>query len=220
MSEANAISLVFIIMIMVIVGISILTTTCSYIFTSVAKMKCMKKAGEKGWKGWVPFYDDFIMYKIVGLNGFWVLIRVFASIISLIEIISIIVMLFMLKDDLQVYMEDYNYNSSSIESEYNISTSKSSNSSEVMQDARYYLENDLMNQPKYTLISAYFSIINLVIRVAGVAMFVLRIFFAIKIAKAFDLKGGYVAGVILLPTIFLLIIGFGKSKYVGDYKAA
>lgn len=220
MSESNAISLVFIITIMVIVGISIISTTISYILTSVAKMKCIKKAGEKGWKGWIPFYNDFIMYKIVGLNGFWVLIRVFASIMSSIYLISVIFTLFMLNDDLQVYMEDYNYNSSRIESSYNISTSKSSNSSEAIQDARYYLNNDLIHQPKYTIISAFLSIISFAIRFASIATFVLRIFFAIKIAKAYDLKGGYVAGVILVPTIFLLIIGFGKSKYVGEYKAA
>ena len=39
------------------------------------------------------------------------------------------------------------------------------------------------------------------------------------ICKAFNLNGGYIAGMILLPGIFLLVIGFGKSEYVGKYVA-
>ena len=62
------------------------------------------------------------------------------------------------------------------------------------------------------------TIINILRRITVIGAFIINIFFAIKITKAYNLKGGYVAGVILLPAIFLLIIGFGKSKYVGDYK--
>ena len=40
---------------------------------------------------------------------------------------------------------------------------------------------------------------------------------AIRLARVFGKGGGYIAGLILIPDIFLMILGFGKAKY--DKKA-
>ena len=37
----------------------------------------------------------------------------------------------------------------------------------------------------------------------------------IKLAKAFGKGGGFTAGLILLPSIFTLILGFGSAQYIG-----
>ena len=52
MSESNIVSLSFLIVIIAITLISIGSYIISYIFNSVAYMKCIQKTGEKGWKGW------------------------------------------------------------------------------------------------------------------------------------------------------------------------
>ena len=175
-----------------------------YILYSVGKMKCMQKAGEKGWKAWIPYYSDYLMYKIVGLNGFLVLIRIFQSILTIISVIIAIFTLIFFKDDLITYYNDYNssYNSGST------TYSESKTRNEV---------NGILNQSKYNGIRILSSIVEGFGRIASIAAFIVNIFFAIKISKAYGLSGGYIAGMILIPGIFLLIIGFGKSKYVGEY---
>lgn len=42
---------------------------------------------------------------------------------------------------------------------------------------------------------------------------VLAILIAVKLAKAFGKGGGFIAGLILLPYVFYLILGFGKAQY-------
>ena len=76
-----------------------------------------------------------------------------------------------------------------------------------------------MKQSEYAGIKILDSMIYLLRWMFSVGMFVVNIFFAIKICNAFNLNGGYIAGMILLPGIFLLVIGFGKSEYVGKYVA-
>ena len=49
---------------------------------------------------------------------------------------------------------------------------------------------------------------------------ILSIVMAIKTGKAFDKSTGFIVGLALFPYIFELILGFGSSKYVGDYKEA
>lgn len=44
---------------------------------------------------------------------------------------------------------------------------------------------------------------------------VILIMLYIKLAKAFGKSGGFAAGLILLNTIFMLILAFDSSKYVG-----
>ncbi|MBR2709992.1 hypothetical protein IKE72_02850 [Candidatus Saccharibacteria bacterium] len=43
-----------------------------FIITVIASWKIFKKAGEPGWKALIPFYNYYILYKIVGMKGwFW-----------------------------------------------------------------------------------------------------------------------------------------------------
>lgn len=46
------------------------------------------------------------------------------------------------------------------------------------------------------------------------------IYTGIKTGKAFGKSTGFIVGLILLTNIFELILAFGSSKYVGDYKEA
>ena len=47
---------------------------------------------------------------------------------------------------------------------------------------------------------------------------VLDIMLSIKMAKSFGKGAGFALGLIFLPNIFTLILGFGKSEYVGTAK--
>ena len=55
-----------------------------YIITIIATWRIFKKAGEPGWKSLIPIYNYYIMFKIVGMSGwFWaeLVIVIIASII-------------------------------------------------------------------------------------------------------------------------------------------
>lgn len=45
-----------------------------YLFQAVAYYKFFEKAGEKGWIGFIPFYNYYIHLKIVGRPNWWVLL--------------------------------------------------------------------------------------------------------------------------------------------------
>lgn len=52
-------------------GIMAIALVC-WILTIIASWKIFKKAGEPGWKAIIPIYNLYIMYKIVGMAGwFW-----------------------------------------------------------------------------------------------------------------------------------------------------
>lgn len=53
----------------------------------------------------------------------------------------------------------------------------------------------------------------------SVTLLVIDIKLAIALAKAFGKGTGFIIGLVLLPNIFQLILGFGSAKYVG-YKNA
>lgn len=69
--------------------------------------------------------------------------------------------------------------------------------------------SDYKKLPNYIII----SVIVLV-----VIMTVIDIIKAIKLGKAFGKKKGFIVGLILLGPIFEIILGMGKSKYIGNYK--
>ena len=92
----------------------------------VANWKIVTKAGEKGWKSIIPFYNLYIFTKIVDGNGWKFLLL-------LIPIVDI----------------------------------------------------------------------------------VYGIMLDVRLAKAFGKGGGFIAGLILLPNIFTLILGFGSAEYLG-----
>ncbi|MBO5348261.1 MAG: hypothetical protein J6A89_00325 [Clostridia bacterium] len=48
----------------------------------VGMWKCFEKAGEKGWKALIPFYNWYIMYKISGMNPMWFIVNIVAWFVS------------------------------------------------------------------------------------------------------------------------------------------
>ena len=56
------------------------------------------------------------------------------------------------------------------------------------------------------------AIISVVLSIAAA---ILGIVFYVKLAKAYGKGGGFAVGLIFLNPIFLLILGLGKSEYVG-----
>jgi hypothetical protein len=43
------------------------------LLTIIGVWKMFTKAGEKGWKSIIPFYNTYILFKIAGYNGWWFL---------------------------------------------------------------------------------------------------------------------------------------------------
>ena len=192
-----------------------------YVMKSLGYMKCLQKAGKPTWKAWVPFYNDFTMYKIVGLKSFLVIFKVISAIITVIYLIVYFGIVGQMLNDAD---DIINNASSSYYSTNNSTLNKKSNSAyynnsykRPTTSAKYDEELDEI-MDSYLGKTAGIMILSVVDSLLGIGIFVINIFFAIKISKAYGLGGGYIAGMILLPTIFILIIGFGKSQYKGDYK--
>lgn len=54
------------------------------IISYIGKWKCFEKAGEKGWKAIIPFYNSAILYKISGMNPNWVFVDIASWLMSII----------------------------------------------------------------------------------------------------------------------------------------
>ena len=131
-----------------------------YILLVIAWWKLFTKAGEKGWKAIIPFYNFYTQCKLTWApKFFWIIIglAVLSGILGA-----------------------------------------------VMQN----------------MTGTGAVIVNLVSLAASIAIIVLSIISEYKLAKAYGHGGGYTVGLVFLNFIFMLILGFGKSKYVGDWKPA
>ena len=61
------------------------------ILTIIGQWKMFKKGGEAGWKSLIPFYSQYTLCKLVGVNPWWILIVFGAGLISgMIPILSFI----------------------------------------------------------------------------------------------------------------------------------
>ena len=73
--------------------------------------------------------------------------------------------------------------------------------------------------PWWILIVALSPILNIVPLIGTLAQFAVVVYFTIllnvSLARAFKKEDGFAAGLILLPPVFYLILGFGKDEYVG-----
>ena len=135
-----------------------------YILLIIACWKIFEKAGEKGWKSLIPFYNIYIMYKIVDMkNWFWAVLAV--------TIVGSIIM--------------------GIDGTSSIMTGADAQS---------------VNIGAHPLT----IIVMLVELVVGVWASIL---YAWRTSKVFGHDIGYCLGLLFLPQIFQLILGFGKSKY-------
>ena len=56
-------------------------------------------------------------------------------------------------------------------------------------------------------------VVSLILLIAGAIVGIIQ---CVKLSKAFGHGGGYAVGLIFLAPIFMLILAFGKSQYVGN----
>ncbi|MBP3708709.1 MAG: hypothetical protein J6J36_08980 [Clostridia bacterium] len=175
------------------ITMAIVMLIVSYVVEAIAFRACMKKAGVEGWKAFIPVYNLYVMYKTVGLNGF---LSVFRAIYIIAEIIIVIsTMSFMGKlDDL---VSESKKAEKSIISAIEVSNSAKKVEKEV--------EEFTGNLLSVTILSY----------VGSIGAFIVGIFFAIKMRTAYNLPGGFIAGLIIVPVIFYFIVGFGKYEYQG-----
>ena len=156
--------------------------------TIVSLWHCFKKAGEKGWKALIPFYNYYTLYKISGMKGSFV-------------VVNILVFCFDKVKDIVKYilqMSIANYISSN-------SYMNTLTSSEIIKNAGA--------QSLYNI----FMIISIIVVGLEIAELVVMIIMDVKFCKAFGLGGGYIALMILVPVVCLPIVAFNKNiKYVGN----
>lgn len=56
-----------------------------YALYVVGLWKVFKKAGEDGWKALIPFYNTYVLIKIVGLSWWWFLLAVAPTLVGLVS---------------------------------------------------------------------------------------------------------------------------------------
>ena len=128
-----------------------------WVFQIIAYWKMFTKAGVPGWKSIIPFYNQYIMYKLTWKTSwFW---------------ISLIVAVV-----------------------YGVFTS---------------LNQSFPDNMLYAVLLLISAVIALVITIISYH----------KISKAYGHGAGYTVGMLFLWPIFVLILGYGKSQYIGPDKA-
>ena len=183
-----------------------------YVMTSLGYMGCMKKAGVETWKAWIPVYNEYTMYKIVNLKSFLIIFKIIYIVIEIVYLSFTF-----------AYIQDISEKSDNIVNSYRssnyVTTRNEGNriiTSVSTPTYSYDDEEELLNS--VGSMSIGLLVFSLLSSAFGIAIFVVGILFAINISKAYGLGGGTIAGMILIPNIFILIIGFGSSKYQGTYK--
>lgn len=124
-----------------------------YLASAIAMWNIFVKAGEKGWKGFVPFYNTFILFKISwSVKWFWTALALF--------VVAIVV-------------------------------------------------SNLSSRGNQSL----FVVFLVITIVCAVALFLVNCLAMYKLSFAFGKGAGFTVGLIFLNIIFMLILGFGSSKY-------
>jgi hypothetical protein len=77
-----------------------------------------------------------------------------------------------------------------------------------------YIQTKVLQRPNYWIWLYIGAIITSFIFIGLIAIIVLLIMDTIRLAKVFGKSDGFVAGLILLPIIFIPMLAFGDSKYV------
>ncbi len=141
-----------------------LTAAIMFILLMVAHWKMFTKAGEKGWKALIPFYSDYILYKLV-----WTGRNFFVFLVSCVGMVLFNILNFtFLNVDGMLYLIPRN--------------------------------------------NFFFTIL------ASVSSFILfgwYLIVNIKTALAYGKGIFFALGLVLMPSIFTLILGFGKAEYKG-----
>ena len=183
-----------------------------YVMTSLGYMGCMKKAGVETWKAWIPVYNEYTMYKIVNLKSFLIIFKIIYIVVEIVYLSFTF-----------AYIQDISEKSDNMVNSYRnsnyVTTKNEVNRVITLVSTPTYSyddEEELLNS--VGSMSIGLLVFSLLSSAFGIAIFVVGILFAINISKAYGLGGGTIAGMILIPNIFILIIGFGSSKYQGTYK--
>lgn len=130
------------------------------IVSIVAIWKMYKKAGEHGWACIVPFYNNYVFYRMTWGNGWMFLLPVALA---------------------------FGYTFSLL----------------------FLIFSGLAGEAILSLIMTLLAI------GCGIASVVIYIITLHKLSKAFGHGVGFTLGLLFLPIIFYIILGFGSSKYVG-----
>ena len=126
---------------------SVLLGLLFYILIAVAAWRIMVKAGEPGWKGIIPVYNIYSLYKISWKTNMFLVLELLSSIIQ------------------------------------------SASDGFLL------------------------SFVGWICSVAGLVIGIMGLH---KVSKAFGHGAGFTLGLIFLNPIFLLILGFGSSQYLGN----
>lgn len=81
------------------------------------------------------------------------------------------------------------------------------------------VENHMVDSPLYDSgqFDGYLSVMDTCCAVLLIILAVLTIVQRVKLAKAFGASGGFAVGLVLIPDLFLLILGFGRQyQYVRE----
>ena len=81
------------------------------------------------------------------------------------------------------------------------------------------VENQMLDSPLYDSgqFDGYLSVMDTCCAILLIILTVLTIVQRVKLAKAFGASGGFAVGLVLIPDLFLLILGFGKQyQYVRE----
>ncbi len=183
-----------------------------YVMTSLGYMGCMKKAGVETWKAWIPVYNEYTMYKIVNLKSFLIIFKIIYIVVEIVYLSFTF-----------AYIQDISEKSDNMVNSYRnsnyVTTRNEGNRVITLVSTPTYSyddEEELLNS--VGSMSIGLLVFSLLSSAFGIAIFVVGILFAINISKAYGLGGGTIAGMILIPQIMILIVGFGSSKYQGTYK--
>ena len=47
-----------------------------YVFFTIAEWRIFRKAGEKGWKALIPFYNIFVSHHLIGMSHIWFILDI------------------------------------------------------------------------------------------------------------------------------------------------
>lgn len=184
-----------------------------YVMTSLGYMGCMKKAGVESWKAWIPVYNDYTMYKVVNLKSFLIIFKIIYIIIEIVYLSFTF-----------AYIQDISERTDNIVNSYKsnsyVTTTRNEENRVItsVSTPKYSYDEEEELLDSVGSMSIGLLVFSLLSSAFGIAIFVIGILFAINISKAYGLGGGTIAGMILIPQIMILIVGFGSSKYQGEYK--
>lgn len=161
------------------------------VLTVAGIWKVFAKAGESGWKALIPIYNNYIMLRIGGHSGWWVLAFLLPIIPWLIGI------------------------SASIANAQSLGTGSESTSSV----ATSAFQMNFGPEQLIGVGGAFVGILVFLLMLAISAFFQLLLLVSVvmiyDVARAFGKGMGFTLGLMALPFVFWPILGFGDAEYRG-----